>query len=58
MKPLDDVAKVHPQSGGGVEIHAEADGEGFILRLDCMAALTLADEITRIAERPLRVVAA
>lgn len=57
MKPLDDIISVHKQPGGGVELHATADGLGFVLRLDPLAALTLADELTMVAERPLRAVA-
>lgn len=57
MKPLDDILSVHRLPDGGVELHAAADGEGFVLALDPLAALTLADELTMAAELPLRAVA-
>lgn len=60
MNPLDDVVTVRPLPGDGVELHATADGEGFVLRLGALAGLTLADELCRACEQhqPLRVIAA
>lgn len=56
MKPLDDVVAVRKRPEGGAEVIAVASGETLI-RLDDVAALALADDLTRSCERPLRAVA-
>lgn len=56
VKPLDDVVQVRKRPEGGVELIAVADGLPLLV-LDPLAALTLADELTMAAERPLRAVA-
>lgn len=57
-RPLDEVVAVRKLPDGGVELHATADGEGFVLVLDDIAGLALADDLTIACERPLRAVAA
>lgn len=56
MKPLDEVVAVRPLPEGGVELHCVA-ADRPLLRLDALAALTLADELTRACQLPLRAVA-
>ncbi len=58
MRPLDDVVAVRKLPGGGAELHAVADGVSFVLRLDDVAALALADDLTIACQRPLQAVAA
>ena len=56
-RPLDEVVAVHKRPSGGVELHAIADGEGFVLTLDDAAGLALADDLTVACERPREVAA-
>lgn len=58
MEAFDDVVRVEPLSDGGVELHAITGGEGFVLRLDDAAGLSLCDDLARACERKLRPVAA
>lgn len=48
---------MNPLPEGGAEIRSVAD-DAPLLRLDWTAALALADDLTMVAERPLRAVAA
>ncbi len=56
-KPLDEVVEVR-KTRAGVELHVTGEGGRFVLALDAIAALALADDLTRACERPLQAVAA
>jgi hypothetical protein len=53
MKPLDQVVAVRKSSSEYTEVYSVATGRAM-LRLDQVAALALADDLTRCNERPLR----
>jgi hypothetical protein len=48
MRPVDEVVDVRPLPEGGVEVWSVANKRP-LLRLDALAALTLADELTKLA---------
>lgn len=57
-RPLDEVVQVRKLPEGGAELHGRAAGIAFVLVLDDVAALALADDLTIACQRPLRAVAA
>lgn len=56
-RPLDEVVEVR-KVDGGAELHGRAAGIAFVLVMDDVAALALADDLTIACQRPLRAVAA
>lgn len=57
MKPLDQVVAVRKLPNDNTEVYSVRDGKA-LLRLSPLAALALADDLTRLNERPLRAAAA
>jgi hypothetical protein len=56
-RPLDEVVAVRKHPEGGVVLHDVVADEPLI-RLDDLAGLALADDLTLACQRPLRAVAA
>lgn len=55
--PLDEVVQVR-KTPTGAEVHVAGEGGRFVLVLDAIAALSLADDLTIACQIPLRAVAA